>query len=136
MEICGYYMLRADHPSNNKRGGICIFYRTTLFLRVANISLVNANVLSNETIKNSFIKKLVPAKDNFNKKLFVKAIFVLFKTFLKTLLNRKKIPCIPPVLHGDKYVVDFQEKSKIFNSFFLSNVLRFQKKVPYLLNYH
>ena len=50
MEICGYYMLRADHPSNNKGGGICIFYRTTLLLRVVNISLVNANVLSNETI--------------------------------------------------------------------------------------
>ena len=43
LEIPGYYLLCADHPSNNKRGGICIFYRTNLPLRVLNISiLVNA----------------------------------------------------------------------------------------------
>ena len=34
-------MLRADHPSNNKRGGVCIFYRTTLPLRVLNISYLS-----------------------------------------------------------------------------------------------
>ena len=39
-------------------------------------------------------------------------------SLLKTLLNGKKIPCIPPLFHDDKYVVDFQEKSKIFSSFF------------------
>ena len=39
-------------------------------------------------------------------------------SLLKTLLNRKKIPFIPPLFHGDKYTVDFQEKSEIFNSFF------------------
>ena len=39
-------------------------------------------------------------------------------SLLKTLLNGKKIPCIPPLVYGDKYIVDFQEKSEIFNSFF------------------
>ena len=39
-------------------------------------------------------------------------------SLLKTLLNRKKIPCIPPLFHSDKYIVDFQEKNKIFNFFF------------------
>ena len=39
-------------------------------------------------------------------------------SLLKTLLNGKKIPCIPPLFHGDKYIVGFQEKSEIFNSFF------------------
>ena len=37
---------------------------------------------------------------------------------LEKLLNGKKIPCIPPLFHGDKFIVDFQEKSEIFNSFF------------------
>ena len=41
LEIPGYYLLRADHPSNNKRGGVCIFYRTNLPLRVLNISYLN-----------------------------------------------------------------------------------------------
>ena len=36
----------------------------------------------------------------------------------KTLLNGKKIPCIPPLFHGDKFIVDFQKKSEISNSFF------------------
>ena len=33
-------------------------------------------------------------------------------------LNNKKIPCIPPLLHQDKCVTDFQEKANIFNNFF------------------
>ena len=37
---------------------------------------------------------------------------------MKGLLNGKKILCISPVFHGDKYVFDFQEKSETFNSFF------------------
>ena len=37
---------------------------------------------------------------------------------LKTLLNDKKIPCIPPIFHNNKYIVDFKEKSEIFNTFF------------------
>ena len=39
-------------------------------------------------------------------------------SLLKTLLNGKKIPCIPLLFHGDKYIVDFPEKSEIFNAFF------------------
>ena len=32
--------------------------------------------------------------------------------------NGKKIPCITPILHEDKFVTDFQVKSEIFNSHF------------------
>ena len=41
LEIPGYYLLRANHLSNNKRGGVCIFYRTNLPLRVLNISYLS-----------------------------------------------------------------------------------------------
>ena len=37
---------------------------------------------------------------------------------LKTLPNDKKTPCIPPIFHNNKYIVDFKEKSKIFSTFF------------------
>ena len=37
-------------------------------------------------------------------------------SLLKTLLNRKKISCIPPLSHGDKYIDGFQEKSEILNN--------------------
>ena len=39
-------------------------------------------------------------------------------TILKHFFNGKKIPCIPPILHEDKFVTDFQVKSEIFNSHF------------------
>ena len=39
-------------------------------------------------------------------------------SLLKTLLNRKKIPCVPPIFHKNKYVTDFKEKIEIINSFF------------------
>ena len=27
LEIPGYDLIRADHPSNSKRGGVCVYYR-------------------------------------------------------------------------------------------------------------
>ena len=36
---------------------------------------------------------------------------------LKTLLNGRKIPCIPPLFHDNKFITDLKEKSEIFNSF-------------------
>ena len=38
-------------------------------------------------------------------------------SILKT-LNNKKIPCISPLLHQDKFATDFKEKANIFNNFF------------------
>ena len=36
---------------------------------------------------------------------------------IKDSLNGRKIPCIPPLFHDNKFIADFKEKSKIFNSF-------------------
>ena len=37
LEIPGYHLFRADHPSNTKRGGVCIYYRNSLPLKILNI---------------------------------------------------------------------------------------------------
>ena len=37
LEISGYNFIRSDHPSNNKRGGICIYYKHFLPLRILNV---------------------------------------------------------------------------------------------------
>ena len=42
----------------------------------------------------------------------------VYWSILKTLLNNKKIPCIPPVYHNNNEITDFQEKAQIFNDFF------------------
>ena len=40
-------------------------------------------------------------------------------SILKTLLNNKKIPGIPPIIyHNNNYITDFKEKTQIFNDFF------------------
>ena len=39
-------------------------------------------------------------------------------SILKTLLNNKEIPCIPPNYHNNNYITDFKEKVEIFNNFF------------------
>ena len=35
--ISGYNLIRSDHPFNNKRGGVCIYYKNFLPLRVLSI---------------------------------------------------------------------------------------------------
>ena len=30
LEIDGYILVRADHPNNIKRGGVCIYYKESL----------------------------------------------------------------------------------------------------------
>ena len=37
MEISGYSLIRSDHPSNIKRGGICIYYKHFLPLRILSV---------------------------------------------------------------------------------------------------
>ena len=29
LEIAGYNLIRSDHPSNKKRGGVCIYYKNS-----------------------------------------------------------------------------------------------------------
>ena len=41
-----------------------------------------------------------------------------YRSILKSFLSNKKIPCIPPLIHNNQFVVDFKEKSELFNSFF------------------
>ena len=37
---------------------------------------------------------------------------------IKTLLNGKKVPCVPPIYDNNRYVTDFKEKCQLFNSYF------------------
>ena len=37
LDILGYDLIRSDHPFNGKRGGVCIYYKSGLPLRVLNI---------------------------------------------------------------------------------------------------
>ena len=37
LEIVGYTLIRADHPSNTKRGGACIYYKHSPAFRLLDV---------------------------------------------------------------------------------------------------
>ena len=41
LQLPGFDLIRADHPSNTKRGGVCIYYRNFLPLKLINIHYLN-----------------------------------------------------------------------------------------------
>ena len=60
LEIDGYNLIRADHPNNTKRGGVCIYYKESLYVRVISLPY--------------FKKALLLEMTNNNKKIIVSVI--------------------------------------------------------------
>ena len=52
LEISGYYLLRSDHPSNKKCGGICIYYKNFLPLKVTGVRLLEECIVFDLIISN------------------------------------------------------------------------------------
>ena len=44
LEIFGYTLVRSDHPSNNKSGGVCIYYKSFLPLRILNVQYLQESI--------------------------------------------------------------------------------------------
>ena len=51
-----------------------------------------------------------------------------YSSILKTFLNNKKIPCIPPLLHDGKFITNFKQKVETFNSFFCKTMFSYKHK--------
>ena len=56
LELPGYNLFRSDHPSNNKRGGVCVYYKSTLPLRILNISNLDECINFEVSIANKFCR--------------------------------------------------------------------------------
>ena len=41
LDIPGYNLLRADHPANIQRGGVCIYFRKLLLLRILDVHFLH-----------------------------------------------------------------------------------------------
>ena len=46
----GYNLVRADHPSNAKKGGVCIYFKNSLHLKVIDIQLLQECINFEKTI--------------------------------------------------------------------------------------
>ena len=53
-------------------------------------------------------------------------------SILKTFLNNKEIPCIPPLLNDDKFITNLKEKTEIISNLLQSNFLLKAKLVIFL----
>ena len=45
LKLNGYDLIRSDHPNNVKRGGVCVFIKNTLPIKICNISTLNECVI-------------------------------------------------------------------------------------------
>ena len=52
LEISGYFLIHSDHPSNKKRGGICIHYKNLLPLKVTDVRLLEECIAFDMIISN------------------------------------------------------------------------------------
>ena len=50
--INGYTLIRAVHPSNNKRGGVCIYYRESLAVELVETNYLSERLLCKFSINN------------------------------------------------------------------------------------
>ena len=41
LDISGYRLVWSDHPSNDKRSGICIYFKSCLLIRILSISMLH-----------------------------------------------------------------------------------------------
>ena len=41
LDIPGYRLIRSDHPSNDKQGGVCIYFKSSLPIHVLSISMLH-----------------------------------------------------------------------------------------------
>ena len=53
IQLNGYNLIRADHPSNKKRGGVSIFSKETLAVRIVNSLNFNKCIACETSIQNS-----------------------------------------------------------------------------------
>ena len=75
LKIDRYILVRADHPSNIKRGGVCIYYKESLPIRVISLSYLKETLLSEVTYNNKKVIVSViyrsPSQNNSEFDLFL-----------------------------------------------------------------
>ena len=89
LEIDGYILVRADHPNNIKRGGVCIYYKESLPVRVISLPYLKEALLLEMTYNNKKVIVSViyrsPSQNNSEFDLFLSN----FEKFLSDISKRK-----------------------------------------------
>ena len=59
LEIPGYDLIWADHPSNIKGGGICVYYRNSLPLKILDIFYLQECIVFELKIGNKILQNFI-----------------------------------------------------------------------------
>ena len=51
-QLDGYKIIRADHASNTKRGGVCSYYKESLSVRVSNLTNLRKCIMCEVSVQN------------------------------------------------------------------------------------
>ena len=60
LEIPGYSIIRKDHPSNTKRGGVCVYYKNTLTFKIINIKYLQECIKNREKMLQIHLSLWIP----------------------------------------------------------------------------
>ena len=76
-----------------------------------------------QNVQNLLTATIEKSKEQFYTRILTKLMDFTtspkaYWSILKTILNNKKIPCIPTIYHNNKYFTDFKQKAQIFNDIF------------------
>ena len=85
--VHGNIVIRSDHLFNTKRGGVCIYYRRSLPLRVINIGYLH-KYLSFEQQIGDKISNFVPLYRSLSQSLDD------FETFADTIIKTRQVPMV------------------------------------------
>ena len=98
MDRLGYRLIRSDHPSNDKRGGVCVYFKSSLPIQLLSVSMLHEFISLEIRIDDKFCN-LIYLYRSLSQKMKE------FETFVKSLeLNVELIftknPCLTVVI-GD-----------------------------------
>ena len=63
LEISGYNLVRSDHPFNSKRGGVSIYYKNYLPLRINSVNYLSESVREKCPTTEFFLVRIFPHSD-------------------------------------------------------------------------
>ena len=84
LEIPGYGLIRADHPSNSKRGGVCVYYRNSLPLKILDIFYLQECIVFELKIGNKFCKTAKPNQSQEELETFTSNLELMLDKIFET----------------------------------------------------
>ena len=106
LEVQGYDLIRADHPSNVKRGGVCIYHKSHLPLKLSNINFLHECLTIELSIKNKLCVLVVLYRSSSQSQNEFSSFIINLESTLQDITLRKSFLTM--------VLCDFNAKNKLW----------------------